>query len=544
MKPVVVAAAILVLTLLSFVQFPGHTWIQQDTQIYVPILEHLRDPAVLDKDMLVLRPHVTFTLYDEVALGLRRLTGWGFRGVLEGQQVATRALGIWGIYLMATGLGLAAEPALLVAGIFALGAMIGGPAVMFLELEPNPRGFAVPLLVLGVGLMAHARYLAAGIAGAAAFLIHPPTVYPFWGVYFCLALKPSKPELMRRRLYAFVPLLVAAVTLLIASRHQAGIGEAQIFFARLTPEQEMLQRMRASYVYISAWWRDWLPQYLFLLAATAAGYLRVRREVSPELRFFLLGLPLVGLLSMPVSWVLLERLKWGLVPQFQPLRALLFLTLMAQFTAAAAGCRAAAKRRWAEGLAWFALAYTIPVNTAILQVPPANRILVVLLLAAGACLVCAGLARQFRWARPALAAAMLAGFFLIPTLGKVVSYPRLHTPALARLSAWARTATPRDAVFLFANAGKDLSPGIFRCDALRAVYVDWKGGGQVNYLRELGEMWWTRWQQTMTRPFAAQDAARLRSLGIDYVVVRPNQRVPGLTPVFENEQFIAYRIAG
>src|ERR1019366_8508439 len=29
----------------------GHTWLQQDSQIYVPILEHLRDPAVLRNDI-------------------------------------------------------------------------------------------------------------------------------------------------------------------------------------------------------------------------------------------------------------------------------------------------------------------------------------------------------------------------------------------------------------------------------------------------------------------------------------------------------------
>ena len=68
MKPLATAAACIALALLTFFQFPGHTWLQQDTQIYVPILEHLRDPAVLRNDMLVQHPHVAFTLYDEAAL--------------------------------------------------------------------------------------------------------------------------------------------------------------------------------------------------------------------------------------------------------------------------------------------------------------------------------------------------------------------------------------------------------------------------------------------------------------------------------------------
>src|SRR5579859_5271730 len=95
------AAIALALALLTFFQFPGHTWLQQDTQIYVPILEHLRDPAVLRNDILVQHPHVAFTLYDEASIGLRSLTGLGFAQVLAFQQVATRALGIWGLILMA-----------------------------------------------------------------------------------------------------------------------------------------------------------------------------------------------------------------------------------------------------------------------------------------------------------------------------------------------------------------------------------------------------------------------------------------------------------
>ena len=60
------------LTLLSYFQFPGHTYLQADTQIYIPILEHLWDPAVLADDLLVQKPHVSFTLYDEAAAALLR----------------------------------------------------------------------------------------------------------------------------------------------------------------------------------------------------------------------------------------------------------------------------------------------------------------------------------------------------------------------------------------------------------------------------------------------------------------------------------------
>jgi hypothetical protein len=525
-------AAVGVLALLSFIHFPGHTWLQQDSQIYAPILEHLRDPAVLRADILVERPHVSFTLYDECALALRSVTRLEFRDALAVEQILTRALGIWGFYLLATAAGLAMAPALLVTAILSLGGMIAGPQVLIFEFEPTPRGFAVPLLFLATGLVAHRRFTAAGAAAAAAFLIHPPTVYPFWAVYACLALRRDKPEIMLRRLYTFAPLLAAAVILFIASRFQSGQGEAQAFFTRVGPLMEKLQRMRTNYVWISTWWRDLLPHYLLLYGITVAGWFRLRRQMTGELRFFHLGLPLVGMLSMPLSWLLLERMKWALMPQFQPMRALLFVTLFAMFSGAAAGCVAATRGRYAEALAWFAAAYLVPVNTVLTRVPTWRGAAAVLLLAAAGC-------AAMRLGRAAIAAVALAAFLLIPGFAHVLNYPSLHTPEIEQLAAWARLSTPLDAVFLFPDAGKDLAPGIFRAEALRAVYVDWKGGGQVNYLPQLGEQWWQRWQSAMTRPLGAEE---YRRMGISYLVVKPGREVAGATPVFENGRYVVWQV--
>jgi len=535
MKNLAVAAGILALTALTWFQFPGHTWLQQDTQIYVPILEHLRDPAVLRRDMLVESPHVSYTLYDETARALARIAGLGFREVLEGQQIATRALGIWGLYLIAAALGLSAPASLLVAGILSLGATIAGPAVLSFEIEPDPRGFAVPLLFLAIGFVAHGWDFAAGIAGSIAFLMHPPTVIPFWGVYLCLAL-------VRRRFLAFLPLAAACILLAIAARFQDGVTEPQIFFARLTPLMERLQRMHAPYSWISEWWRAWLPHYLVMYAASLLAYARVRKRTPPNLRFFLIGLPLVGILSVPASYFLLEKFKWVLLPQVQPMRALLFVTVVAQISAAAAGIVAAQTRRYTEAFAWFALAYLIPMNTSVTVMPSWNRALDVALLAGGASLAAFAEARKFRWNAAPLVGVAIAAFFLVPTLGAVRAYPHLHTPELAQLSAWARASTPPDAVFQFADAGRQLQPGIFRSQALRAVYVDWKDGGQINYLMGLGVEWWTRWQQVMGVPFDPSNVPRYHALGIDYIVLSPTNRLSGREPVFENAGYLVYAL--
>ncbi len=407
--------------------------------------------------------------------------------------------------------------------------MISGPAVLTFEYEPTPRAFAVPLLLCAVGLTAHRRYLAAGVAAAVAFLYHPPTALPFWGVYFVFAVWPH--PLRRARLSALVPLAAAAALLAAAAGTQSSSGDAQRIFARLDSSQEFLQRMRTAYVWISAWPSAIIVHHLLVLCVLVAAFLRVRQCVGPELRVLLLGLAALGVLSMPLSWLFLEHFRWGLVPQVQPLRILLFLTLGMQFFTAAAGARAIAARRPVEALAWFAFAYLLPLQPVLTGPFIWNRVALAVVLAAVTAF--AGSLAGIRWAP----AAALAAFFAIPLVGGVVNYPQLHTPALAELSAWARANTRRDAVFVFPGWNRDLAPGIFRSEAMRAVYVDWKGGGQVNYLKDLGDQWWFRWNQTRT--FQPADLPQYGALGISYVVLKePLSRASQ----YQNSTYVVYQI--
>jgi hypothetical protein len=324
--------------------------------------------------------------------------------------------------------------------------------------------------------------------------------------------------------------VVAVAILMIAAR-----GQAPAVLAHLTPLQEQLQRMRAPYVWISTWPAALIVHHLILFAMLLMAFARIRRVIPPELRVLVLGLSILGVVAMPISWLLLEHWRWALVPQLQPMRALLFVALLMQFLAAAAGVKAVARRRPFEAVAWFALAYLLPLQPVVTAPYAWNRGVLVLALAALTALAV--------WRTPRFAPmAAVAAFFAIPTLGGVVNYPRLHTPELAQLSAWARASTPKDAVFLFPDAARGLDPGIFRSEALRTVYVDWKGGGQANYLKDFGEEWWSRWQQTMARGFAPADMAKYEGLGIGYVVLQERNRLPQ-PAAFENAKYAAYAVS-
>lgn len=241
MKPAAIAAACLALSLVTFFQFPGHSWLQQDSQIYAPILEHLRDPSVLANELLAERAHVAYTLYDEITRALCAATRLDIRDALALEQIAARAFGIWGLYLMALAICAAARTderkpraspealALFTAAICCLGAVVAGPSVLTFEYEPTPRAFALPLAICAAGLTVHRRYLAAGVALAASFLYHAPTALPFVAFYAALALWPERSETVRRRLWRLAPLAGAAILLAIAAHVQEGAGEAQTF---------------------------------------------------------------------------------------------------------------------------------------------------------------------------------------------------------------------------------------------------------------------------------------------------------------------------
>jgi hypothetical protein len=527
------AAALLLVAALTY-HFPGHTWLQSDTQVYGPILEHQYDPSLFTRELIAQHPHVSYTLYDEIVLGLRKATGMSMFAALKGQQAVWRFAQVAGFYLLATATGLGAPAAVLAAAALSLGATILGPSVLTIEYEPVPRGFAVALLTLGMGLAAHSRFWLAGVALAGSLWYHPPTVAP---VAFVLAVAATRrrPGGVWRTLAA---LGVAAGVLFAAARIQS--TEPQILFGRLTPELEQLQRMRASYNWISAWWvtwgNKWLAHYLLMYALGLAAAWRIWGALPTVWRWFALGLPLYGMLSMPVSYLLLEQGKWALMPQFQPMRAVLFVTMIGVLLSVLAAAHAANRGRWAEALGWAIPVYWIPANMWLWDWPPAPRLLSIALLAALMAFALVGQRRP--WSGVALAAAAALPFFAIPRFAGVRNYPALHTAEVAELSAWAKARTPRDALFLFPHARRSLDPGIFRVQAQRALYVDWKGGGQVNYFAALAFEWWRRWKEVGDHPNAPLSWYAER--GIDYIVVAPGRRYPGAESCFVNSRYRVY----
>lgn len=486
MPRVVVAAVIILLTGLGYLVFPGHHYLRQDSQIYVPILEHLWNPAVLAADPVAVEQHVSYSAYDELMLFARRATGLGFEPLMKADQLLWRAVGIFGVWLLATACGLPRWLALLVAAAYAAGAWVHGPEVLTVEYEPKPRASALAALLLAIGLLAYRRYVWGAVAVAVAVLYHPPTTYPFLAAYAVWLVRPRS---IRERAWSLAPLCVAAVLIYLLVRAQAGTAEPLSWLETLSPSWEEILRARAAYVFVATWWSTWVWQYLLLWAVAVVAAMRLRKDAPEPVRYFLFGLPLVGMLSLPASFLLLDEWKWALMARFQPARALLFVVLFAVVLGAVAALRAAQSKRIPEAIAW-TLALVL----------------------------------FFTWSP------------LRPTAAPAWS----DTSDLDALSAWAHEQTPQGAVFLFADSGRRLDPGLFRAEALRAIYVDWKGGGQSGLSERFADEWWRRWSETAGKGYAPGDELYYRAMGIDYYVLTGDQQPDGTEPLYENETYRAY----
>ena len=511
--------------------FPGHTYLQVDTQIYVPMMERIYNPALFLNDPMVTRPHLALTAYDEIAIFLRNYAGLNFEHGLKFQQAVFRACAAAGLLLIALRLGLALPGAFFVAGAAILNAGITEP-------EPVARSFALGLLLWGVGLAIEGRYLAAGTAAGLGFLIHPTTMAPFYGVaIFVVARRAARPILL-------APLLPAAVVLLLLMHFQTGGTEPIDFFRRLDAFQETLQRRYMYFSFVSEWDAKRIGGFLLQIALVGAGFWRIGDRLRPPLREWLLGFAAIAVLSIPFSWIVLDQLHWAMAGPWDPTRALLYLTLLAILLSAACGIFSARNGLWWEAAVWFTIALALPVRD-FLATWFVNAWLIVLVLAlAGVSTLAAWLAGRTR-GRTLVAAGILP--FLAFPASRLVSPPApVDSPELNQLATWAKATTDESAVFLFADEGRNGGTGPFRARALRSIYVDYEGRALVNYFPAFSAEWARRWRDVREGHWLVgpQDFQELAERKIDFVVLRKEYAIPTKQPEFSNSHYVVYRVIG
>ncbi len=541
-RALLLCLGILAFTWLEFQFFPGHTYLRGDSQIYLPILERLDTPGYLSRDLVATHPHVTYTIYDEVTLFLHAAGGLTFERALEAQQLLCRAAAILGVFLLAMSAGLDETWAFVIAAVLNLGAALAGPAVQLVEYEPLPVGFAFGLLLLAMGLLAREKPLLAGLSGGIALVYHAATAAPFWAlVLLAFAFDRDLRRLFRP---ALTILIIFILLLGNLAQLQPGIAESQPFLGKLSASLAQLQHYRTRYVWVSLWAGADIWHYLAIWICGLWATARIWGILNRQMRWFMLLLPTYGILSVPLSYLLLERLRWSFIPEVQPARALLFTVAMGSLTCGVAGIRAALRRKTLEAFLWFLVVFALPIDVRILgflrsvQLSNLSRLMLCVVLAGGLAFVTRKLALS-KWRLMAVCVPIVAVFAILK-VSPPEDHSKIEKAPLLELSHWAESSTWGSSVFLFPDAGRELYPGIFRAESRRALWVDWESGDLVDYFESAGLEWGNRWEQTMQGSYSPDRLQSSLSLPIDYYVLKPGDRLANLKPVFENAAYVVY----
>lgn len=482
-RALTVLLGIVAITWLEYAVFPGHTWLQSDTQIFVPALERLANPGLLSRDLVATHPNMAYTVYDEATLFLHEAARLDLHTALSWQQILCRAAAVLGIFLIARSAGIGVLLALLAAGIVNLGATLYGPGIPLIDLEPTPRGFAFGLVLLASGLLSQEMPLLAGLAGGIALIYDPRVAFPFWtavllAMFFDRSLRPMlRPSIT---ILAIFGLLLANL-----SQLQPGVSDSPDVFEKLSPAIARILHYRTNYVWVSSWPARFIWIYLALWLCGLWATKHLWTSLRPVMRWFFLLLPLFGLLSIPFSYLSLECADWRSIPRIQPTQMLAFVLAFGSTACVIAGLRAFENKQIRHAIPFLAVALAV----ALTAVHPSD-----------------------------------AG-------------PQNQVEAIA---AWAQTNTWGGSMFLFPDAQRAVYPGVFRTEAQRPVWVDWETGKQSVYYDSFADEWARRWRDTMDGPYSLVRLKSFLALPIDYYVVKRKDAVPGALPAFATADFLVY----
>ena len=180
---------------------------------------------------------------------------------------------------------------------------------------------AFSLCLLALGLLASEKPLLSGFAGGVALAYQPSTAALLWtAVGLTFVLNRRLRPLLRPMLTI---LLVFLLLLANLAQLQPGVIEAGAFFRRISLPWLRILRERTPEVMISTWSGRAIIFYTVFLAGVTAGT-RIWPSLNRQCRWMGAILLFGGLLSLPLSGILLEGYRWSLIPQIQPARALLF----------------------------------------------------------------------------------------------------------------------------------------------------------------------------------------------------------------------------
>jgi hypothetical protein len=550
LRAALLCLGLLAVTWLEFQVFPGHTYLDSGTQFYVPALQRLNAPGYLSRDLLSQTPDVlSYTIYDEVTLFLHSVCRLTFQQALQGQQLLFRLAGLVGIFLLARSTGLTDLFSLLLAALVNLGAVLAGPDISMIDREPVPAAFALGLILLAMGLFAREKPLLSGFSAGVALCYDPVLAAPFWIVVLVAFVCDGE---TRKPIRPMAPILLVFILLLAnMAQLQPGVAaEGPGLFSKVSPQLAELQQFRTPSVWVSVWAAKELWHYLAVMTLGLWAAARIWPVLNRYMRWLVAGIGVAGLAGVPFSYLLLDRLRYAVVAEWQPSKVLVLTMALSALLFGLAGMRAILLRTPWEAFAWFALLFAVSADSSVLPLLPVfdgRQILDLVYYAvfAGALTWLLLRFRGSRWRFSALLVPVGAVFALLYLHG---SNPNGSDPdrkpqemaQIHELAAWADRNTWGSSMFLFPDAAKMMGPAIFRAQSRRAVWADWASGAVADYSETNGLEWLSRWRMTMEGRFSPARLQGFLALPVDYYVLKRRHQIAGVRAVFTNQDFTVY----
>jgi len=491
-RGLLILLALLVVTWFEFQVYPGHSYLQGETQLLVPMLERLDTPGFLSRDLVAPNPTFTFTIYDEITQSLHTIAHWNFEQALLRQQILFRFIAVLGIFLAARALKVPATAAVLLSGCVNAIGSLAAPLAFVTNPEATPVAFALSLIYLAAGLLMNRHPLPAALAGGVAILYDPVTAATFWTLVIVASLADSSLRRLLRPNWSV--LLIFLLILGNIVQLQSGLGGGQELTHNLSAGMVKLTQVRTPWVWTSLWAQLEIWSYLFLMAAGIWALARIARHTDTLVRWVTIGMALSGLASVAVAMFLLaERMQ--LATAMPPARNLALTVAMMVLVCGAAGWYALQARRWLEGSLWAALVLAAILNPQILD---------------------------------------------LLHLQLSAAVQNQATPEVKELATWAEQKTWGSSMFQFADSGESKEAAVFRALSRRALWADWQSGVIVDYSERAGQEWSARWNATMSGKYSIGRLAGMLALPIDYYVLRRADQLVGVSPVYSNAAYVVY----
>jgi uncharacterized membrane protein YkgB len=484
-RALLILLGLLVVTWFEFQVYPGHSYLQGETQLLVPMLERLDTPGFLSRDLVAANPTFAYTIYDEITQSLHIAAKVGFEQALMWQQLAFRLAAVIGIFLLARALKVVPWAAILISGCINAITHLATPEAFVTNPEATPASFALGLVFLAAGLLVNRNALLAGLAAGFALLYDPITAAPFWLIVIIASLTDRSLRTYLRP--AWLSLVIFSLILGNLVQLQAGLGGGEEVTARMSAAMVQLTRIRTPWVWVTHWVWNGILTYKFLLVAGVCALARLWKFADRITKWVTIGLAASGTVSVGVAMILLLQHSQFAV-EMMPARNLAFSVSISVLLCGAASWHAAQKQKWVESLPWMAVMIFAILNAQVLDLLHL----------------------------------------------KVDMAHRTATPdAVRQLASWAEHDTWGSSLFQFMDAGKSNEPGIFRARSKRALWADWESGLICESSDEAGHEWYSRWQSRKALP-------EMLRLPIDYYVLDRQHELTKVKPVYENSEYVVY----